>query len=706
MDKTELWKIFGEDYASNNVEDKWKSPKMREQAQQLLDSALEFWRPNVKGQTLTTQNLAEEAKKKWDLDDFEKESYNEDKSFDSNKFKDLVQAKTFRHLALLIILHDVLQHHDLVKAGEPQTQEMSENNEKLNKIFEIWRLMSSMIESFPELKLQIEQDRYRNNDYLSTFRYTLPITLDGKKLKPITELTLYIMRDLSIKGYRKYVNPSTNECYVYKEVILENKYKTHYWQSVRTLKDYIHNIAPAELGLHQMQNILTSNIKTVVEHLKCGDHFTFPALDMSESRYYIAFKNGIWDIRGCQFYDYEDQKNRLPSKVVCCNLFENIDFEYKKYLEECRLPLPPDKEDEEDQRKFEYKRQKNLEQELKDHKGVPKDCKVPKEVQDRVMGRNWFAVRTPLFDKILTYQELSKSVQRSIYELLGRCLFWIHEYDRFDLAIFFKGNPGTGKTTLLGVLKSLYKINNLGIFMSNSSEQFSLSTFADRFILICPEVKKKFGMNQADFQVIIEGGDTTLMRKHREPIEVKWKTPLAMAGNEPPDYIDFGGNLGRRVVLIEFLKSIKKAQINNALIKQIETLELPRLLFKFSYAYVQKVIQVGAGSFWDFVPEYFIRTRERFAGSTNPLSNFIQNMDTLALKYDSEKTPYIPITLFTEEFKKFCERRNLTKPPFTEDFYRAIFEENGIVCIKDKRVWEGKEKIGTWLLNIEKVDNK
>jgi hypothetical protein len=120
-------------------------------------------------------------------------------------------------------------------------------------------------------------------------------------------------------------------------------------------------------------------------------------------------------------------------------------------------------------------------------------------------------------------------------------------------------------------------------------------------VYISPDVNSSFSLPQN----MISGGDVSVMRNGIPPVDVEWKIPGALAGNEFFGYRDNDdGSIDRDIVLFEFMNPLSKEQLDSNLSHYIK-LELPNILQKCNMAYLQAVRDFPRQNIWAKLPKYF-----------------------------------------------------------------------------------------------------
>lgn len=173
-------------------------------------------------------------------------------------------------------------------------------------------------------------------------------------------------------------------------------------------------------------------------------------------------------------------------------------------------------------------------------------------------------IPTPAFNRILEAQDLDKGpdgedVVLWVYALIGRMLYPVGKLDDWQLSPFFKGVAGTGKSTILRVIRMFYDDEDVGIMSNNIEGKFGLAALYKKLVVLCFELRSDFGLDQAELQQLMSGEPMSIPVKFRTAIpNVQWSAPLAAAGNMTADWSDGQGAMSRRWAVIEFGKPVSK----------------------------------------------------------------------------------------------------------------------------------------------------
>jgi hypothetical protein len=441
-----------------------------------------------------------------------------------------------------------------------------------------------------------------------------------ENLKDTPRLILYLLGMFQQRGYMKY-NGNVMEQY-----ITQDGYPSRAFNSICDIKTMIYRFCPKDTNM-DLWSILTSSgsiINTVTEYLTNCNDSEFPTLNMK--RHIWSFKDGIYDAHSDTFYRY-DGNHILSEEIVSCNY---IDLIFQPAMQ-----IDPD------------------------------------------------AITAPLFESIGRTQNWTDDMIAWLYIFFGR-LFWrVNERDSWQVISFFKGTAGTGKSTIIRVLDSIYRRESIGTISNNIEKQFGLYAIHDKLIFTIPEMKNDFSMDQATFQSMITGESVSLPIKHN-PIakQIVWDVPGILAGNEAPGWRDKAGSISRRIVVFPFLVKVNGDRLDPLLIDKIQA-EVPLILRKSSQLYRRAARDLRERDIWTVLPPQFLVEKKNLQFSTNCLFSFLNSEKVI--KGDG---------LYVLEEKFITDLRSYTKMKFSNtqfnfdsDFYHVVFMDEGISVQQTDLPW-------------------
>lgn len=544
-----------------------------------------------------------------------------------------------------------------------KTKDNQEENptESFNKLYEAVYYAEQSIKGLFR-QLQVLNPNYKSsmNDDVGLFRFT---PIDYSKNNRFQNLLLYLLNTLHLQDLRRF----NDDCYYQVDVENKNKhYKTHAWKMKCSIKEFIYETCKKEVKFEQWLNLTSNkdNIKTAIEYLKeCNDPQFLP---LEKNRHVFAFTNGIYItnlyINGKTYTDYfhkYSKKNFLPEEIVASKFFN---------------------------------------QKFKNHN-----------------QKDWYDIPTPYVQKILDHQFKKEpehnKICKTIYIMIGRMLYNVGELDDWQVILFFKGLAGTGKSTILKLISNIYDSDDIGIISNNMEKTFGLSSFANKYMAIAPEVKKDFQMPQAELQSAISGEEISIAQKFKTAQKIKWTTPIMFSGNVFPNWNNNGGSITRRFIVAACNNKVSEKDCDTNLFQKLKN-EIPTLIKKSNRAYLEAIQLHKGKTIWSFIPEYFKNTQKDIAEQTNGLQHFLSSG-----KIVFNKEYYCREAVFKEQLSQHCRTNHYPLNIWNSDYYNGPFNETSEtegtdiqVIRKVRKLYprgdpHAKEYHGTFILGLDLIFN-
>lgn len=301
------------------------------------------------------------------------------------------------------------------------------------------------------------------------------------------------------------------------------------------------------------------------------------------------------------------------------------------------------------------------------HDQVFHEDEMQQEIIDDPRQYGYLSIKMEPIYKILYSQKFTLGECRWIFALLGRMLFPIGKLDDWAVFPYFLGLAGTGKSTFLRLLASLFDSNDVGYLNNNLQKMFALEGIYDKMIYLALDIDENFALDQATFQSMVCGEEVSVIRKHQSPHCQPWKTQGGFAGNKLPPWTDNGGSLSRRLIIIEFQERVTKADPN--LFKKCLNIR-DRFLRVIISAYQDLCEKYSDIGIKEKIPDVFKQSETRAMMELNQLQNFIDiwcDIDPKLSSRDYSKIEdqtedYIQTFMhFKKEYKNFCKREDLPK---------------------------------------------
>ena len=439
------------------------------------------------------------------------------------------------------------------------------------------------------------------------------VPFDVTKLNTLQAFLFFVLDQLQKRNLRRYQGCCYEE--IESPPVLQasgatKRYKTHAWKRLCDINEFVLSCAPKETHFTMWQNMLSGDTKSkTIHHLEHGFETQFPDLD--PDRHWHAFPNGLYSTNYKSFFPWGHK--RITATITACKYHEDV---------------------------------------------------FPEELLQDQLFPTWQSIPTPHFQRILDTQlahivhvemdpaghpmrdlegELvttpeGPKVIEWAYIMLGRLLYEVNEKDCWQVLPFFVGRAGTGKSLILSTVASFFEDLDVAVVSNDQQKGFGLETVYNKMLWLVKEVKHDFTIDQAQFQSMITGEEMSIQRKNKTALQVVWRSPGVLAGNELANWSDNSGSISRRLILFYFNKRVSNSDPHLAArLKQ----ELPSIMHKCCLAYATAVVQYGKSDLWGLnrsidplalgsktiLPSYFHVNKTNLKQQTHLMENFLCNRD-------------------------------------------------------------------------------
>jgi phage/plasmid-associated DNA primase len=453
------------------------------------------------------------------------------------------------------------------------------------------------------------------------------------------QLILYFLEKLMSLGYRRI----GTECY---EEIKVNGIGTHAWKPVCSIEQFVYKHIEKDHN-YDMWLMATKNMALIQKSIdfiqKCEDQDFAP---LEPERTLFAFRNGQLDIEQDRFH--EATAGTLPYHRVALKYF---------------------------------------------------DCDYDQDLLD---GTAWQDIPTVKFDKIFKHQGFTEDTMRLVYQMIGRLLYNVGEHDDFQVCLFFKGVAGCGKSTVAQIIQDWFPAKFVSTISANMEDKFGLAGIYNTYLCVCSEVTKKFPLDRGVWQSMVTGESVTVPRKYGDAFDGPWKVPLAMFGNECPQYEDKSGSVIRRMATFSMRRTVDPKDMDSTLLTTLRQNVAP-LLVKCNRAYRELAREYGTKSFWspgvasDQLHEWY----KEVLRDIDSLSAFL---DSLCVSIGPAK--FVPEQDFKAAYKRYIEDNGGRFGPkdWAPDHYKAVFDKRGLQMQCKALNYRGACKHQMYILGVDVND--
>ena len=354
---------------------------------------------------------------------------------------------------------------------------------------------------------------------------------------------------------------------LYKPIILEDNTHTQFYQYYMEIGDYIYRAVTSERQYTEYYDILTHKPSTPPQMIKLFTNIPdvrSPFLEKHRSLF--SYRNGIFDVRTATFHPYSESKY----SGTCTSQFFDV------------------------------------------------------ELDTTMLSGDYSVIPTPSFDKILKDQDFDDNMRFWLYALCGRLFHKVGDMDDWQVALFIRGVAGSGKSSILNVLKIIYEADDIGQLMSDGQKEFSDEHLYDRNIVMANDIDKRCNMSATRVNSMISGETLSVNRKHKTALNIRWTAPMILASNSQPPWDDVAGNLTRRFVIMKFNNAIRFSDTQMCFKLRNEA---PFIAIKMAKAYLEAVNLCGTRALWEsgILPEMCHQAKKEYLVVNNPISAFMES---------------------------------------------------------------------------------
>lgn len=194
---------------------------------------------------------------------------------------------------------------------------------------------------------------------------------------------------------------------------------------------------------------------------------------------------------------------------------------------------------------------------------------------------------------------------------------------------YLKGIGGTGKSLILSVVDAIFAKGAVATLGTKREAVFGMANLVGTQVILGRDMPKALSgvLQQEMMQAMTSGETMEIPMKGLKAEFVTWRTPVVMASNHLPDYINTGNNVGRRLVTLRFDNAV--TDTTDGLQQAILKGELPNIVCRGLAAYhaLRARVAQTKGGFWKAVPAKMVEWQGKLAVATNRVHEFLDMDD-------------------------------------------------------------------------------
>ena len=229
---------------------------------------------------------------------------------------------------------------------------------------------------------------------------------------------------------------------------------------------------------------------------------------------------------------------------------------------------------------------------------------------------------TPNLDRVLDHQ-FKPDTKTWLLALLGRMLFNVKEADRWEIALYLFGVAGSGKSLVLQLLQSLFRMDAVANFASEKDGHFALEGLLGAEIVVGSDMPADISkaIDGTELQKMCSGEPIVVNQKGKKQLRIpRWTSPLIFASNYEPAWKNSQDCIGRRLVPFRFGNVVEK---RDPLLADKLHKELPNLCHKILTEYHKLVDKFGDKDITQCFPADIKEWGGQVRASSNKLYEFL-----------------------------------------------------------------------------------
>ena len=261
--------------------------------------------------------------------------------------------------------------------------------------------------------------------------------------------------------------------------------------------------------------------------------------------------------------------------------------------------------------------------------------------------------------------------------LLGRCLYQVG-YDKWELCVSLVGIAQSGKSSIISFFEKLLGDENIGVLENIGETIFGMEGLMNKLMIIATELTLSNNMDKTKLLRMLSGETISIARKFKKPTNIRWKTPVMIAGNENFIGTETQGQFSRRIAKIAFRIKPNNQEHNSYIVDRLKQgLDIPETLVLLNLCY-KRILELSNGcnfvSIWDIVPPRLYKEHQTLMLELNPLLRFLHYEPNIRVG-PSTNDIACPEKEIRRRFMEYLQTNNLPKVIWNSSIYEMVFSE-------------------------------
>jgi len=262
--------------------------------------------------------------------------------------------------------------------------------------------------------------------------------------------------------------------------------------------------------------------------------------------------------------------------------------------------------------------------------------------------------------------------------LLGRCLYHVG-HDKWELCLSLVGVAQSGKSSIITFFEKLYGDENIGILENIGETIFGMEGLMNKLLIIATELTLANNMDKTKLLRMLSGETISVARKFKKPTNIRWRTPLMVAGNENFIATETQGQFSRRIAKIAFRIKPNTQQHDSSIVDRLKQgLDISETLVLLNLCY-KRILELSEGSnfvsIWDIVPPRLYNEHQNLMLELNPLLKFLHQDVNIRVGPSNNTDISCPEKELRRRFLNYIQVNNLPKVQWDSSLFEMVFTE-------------------------------